>query len=390
MTLKLDLGAGAVSPPGYIPMGNAHGTAVFPLPYADGAVDAIHASHILEHFPHGQVADVVAEWVRVLRPGGTLHIAVPDFARVARGYLAGAEQPTEGYVMGGQTDGADFHRSLFDDARLKEIMAGAGLVLLRPWRPELDDCAALPISLNLCGVKPHRGEANVRAVMSVPRLGFNDTWNCAMQALPALGIELTKVSGAFWDQCLTLAIEQALADDRVDYILALDYDSVFHRGHVARLIELALVHPEADAIAPLQASRHTDKPLFGVEGADGTSETDVAREDIEVDLYKVRQAHFGLTLIKAAALRAMPKPWFVGTPDADGGWGSGKMDPDIHFWRRWEAAGNRLMLAPRVAIGHLELMVRWPDQDMRPVWQSARDWEATRQAPATAWTGMPS
>ena len=46
--------------------------------------------------------------------------------------------------------------------------------------------------------------------------------------------------------------------------------------------------------------------------------------------------------------------------------------------------------APRVVIGHLELMVRWPDRDMQPIWQAARDWEATRQAPAGVWTGEQS
>jgi predicted SAM-dependent methyltransferase len=49
------------------------------LPVADGAVDEIHSSHLIEHFHfyHGQ--DVIREWIRALRSGGTLVIETPNF-----------------------------------------------------------------------------------------------------------------------------------------------------------------------------------------------------------------------------------------------------------------------------------------------------------------------
>ncbi len=43
--IKLDLGAGPVSPDGFIPMGRDHGSEIFPLAAADGSVDEIRASH---------------------------------------------------------------------------------------------------------------------------------------------------------------------------------------------------------------------------------------------------------------------------------------------------------------------------------------------------------
>jgi len=51
-------------------------------------------------------------------------------------------------------DADDFHKTLFDKDRLTRLMVAAGLVLIEPWSSELKDCAALPISLNLCGMKP--------------------------------------------------------------------------------------------------------------------------------------------------------------------------------------------------------------------------------------------
>lgn len=394
--MKLDLGAGARSPNGFIPLGRGHDSEIFPLPYADGSAEIIRCSHALEHFPHRQIPEVLAEWVRVLKPGGTLMIAVPDFRAIAERYLAGERQPTEAYLMGGQVDENDFHRAAFDEPSLKSALAAAGLVMLRRWTSELgDDCAALPISLNVAGTKPRAAEPRVSAVMTTPRLGFNDMWNCAIQALPRLGIDVKNVSGAFWDQCLTLAIDQVLSEDAPDYILTIDYDSVFHAGHVSTLMQLAMVRPDVDAIAPLQASRHGALPLFGLAADDGEKEADgvhvmIDRGEFEVDLRKVPQAHFGLTLLKADRLKALAKPWFVGIPNASGEWKQGKVDPDISFWRSWERAGFSLCLAPRVVIGHLELMVRWPDDEMRPTWQPAQEWERTRRAPGTAWTGVPS
>lgn len=57
-------------------------TDMAPLP--DGAVDAVWSSHNLEHlYPH-EVPLALAEFLRVLRPGGMLLLAVPDLQTVAR------------------------------------------------------------------------------------------------------------------------------------------------------------------------------------------------------------------------------------------------------------------------------------------------------------------
>jgi predicted SAM-dependent methyltransferase len=46
------------------------------LPFEDGTVDVIYASHILEHILPD--IDVIKEWHRVLKVGGELFVAVPD------------------------------------------------------------------------------------------------------------------------------------------------------------------------------------------------------------------------------------------------------------------------------------------------------------------------
>lgn len=371
--LKLDLGAGPISPDGFVPLGRQHNAEIYPLPYPDNSVEEIRASHVLEHFPHAQVQAVIDEWVRALKPGGNLKIAVPDFGKIAEGYLAGKKQPTESFLMGGQVDTADYHRSLFDRDRLRETLARANLVLLRPWESEIEDCAAYPLSLNLEGTKPFMSEIRVSAAMSVPRLGFMDNFGCALDALVPLGIRLRRQGGAFWGQALTNCMEIILEEDRPDAILTLDYDTVFTRAHIAHLMQLLMVHPEADAIAPVQSSRHLPTALFTVKDATGASSCSIPTAALAQDLLPVSSAHFGLTLIRADKLRDMPKPWFLPVAAPDGTWHDGRIDEDINFWVNWTKAGNSLYLANRVAVGHAELMVRWPGADLQTFYQPMRE-----------------
>jgi len=49
------------------------------LEFEDNSVDLIYASHVIEYFDINEVKEVLREWRRVLKPGGELRVAVPDF-----------------------------------------------------------------------------------------------------------------------------------------------------------------------------------------------------------------------------------------------------------------------------------------------------------------------
>lgn len=53
------------------------------LPFDDMEFDWVHASHVLEHVE--KTISTCNEWIRVLKPGGWLVIAVPDFHMYERG-----------------------------------------------------------------------------------------------------------------------------------------------------------------------------------------------------------------------------------------------------------------------------------------------------------------
>jgi hypothetical protein len=428
--VKLNLGSGDGDSAnfffirGYDNIDRCYGKEVYPLAYRDESAEEIRASHILEHFGHALSFLILQEWVRVLEPGGILKIAVPDFEWICRQYLKEVDNPGSkgenitGYLMGGQTDENDFHEAIFDRRGLKSGMEAAGLVDIQEWVSEADDCARLPVSLNLQGTKPGGVKpvpmptdpfekpaqeplpathtkptdeytadpsdepgrivfdpASIGAVMSAPRLGFLDNMFSCYE-IAALGIHLERGGGAFWDQGLTRMMENALAADR-KYILTLDYDSVFKKEDVIELYRI-MASPggeNIDAIAAMQIRREKDGVLLTMMGEDGQNRSRVDRAELMQIAMPVRTAHFGLTLLRTDALRRLPKPWLHCVPDENGEWGEKRLDSDISFWVKWTKCGNTIYSANHVVIGHAEQVISWPDQNLQTLRQAQTDYQ---------------
>lgn len=85
--MKIDIGGGTAPALGYINLDPVHGEGEWkrlaqdtPWPVADNEVEALRASHVVEHVPagHERIAMFNEAW-RVLRPGGQFEIVVPLF-----------------------------------------------------------------------------------------------------------------------------------------------------------------------------------------------------------------------------------------------------------------------------------------------------------------------
>ncbi len=382
---RINIGAGDTTIPGFEPWDIKQGRKAAPLDLPDACLEEIRASHVLEHFSHKSVAGVVAEWVRCLKPGGRLRVAVPDFQWVCEQYMAGAQVPIQAYVMGSQVDEDDHHGAIFDETLLIDLLRSAGLVGITHWESEIEDCAALPgVSLNLQAYKPPAEWPTTVGVMSAPRLGFMDNFFSAMAALNPMRIPLQRFFGAYWEQGIERVITGAIEQHRPEWILTLDYDSVFTLNDVQSLLMAAVNHPEADAIAALQVHRREPRPLMTMEHQPEDNVVRLERAQLRQELLKIGTAHFGLTLLKVSKLNGLERPWFRSVPDENNQWGERKIDADIAFWKGWQAAGNSLYLANRVPIGHLEMMIRWPGREMRPILQEPGEfWESG--APEGIW-----
>jgi len=377
---RLNLGAGKLPVPGFIDIDKKNGSEVYPLPYDDNSIAEIRASHILEHFPYEKALDVVKEWVRVLKPGGLIKIAVPDFEWIAREYLEGKDVDAQRYIMGGHMDENDRHGAIFDDEVLTAVMQEAGLAEIQKWESDVKDCASLPCSLNLQGRKPAKSVASkpsvrirVKCAMSVPRLGFQDNFFCWATALLPFGIKPTKYDGAFWGQCLERVMSEMLDSD---FILTVDYDSVFDKATVEKLFRLAVEYPDGDAFVSVQMKRASEHPLLTIMGENGQLLKHIKIDEFQKEVTKIYTGHFGLTLIRTESLKKLPHPWFLGVPNDQGQWGEGRIDDDIYFWHKMHECGMTVYSANRCVVGHGQFLVTWPSTDFQLIHQNPSEFWA--------------
>ena len=202
-------------------------------------------------------------------------------------------------------------------------------------------------------------EVRVAALMSTPRLGFTDNFFCVAQALAPHRISPIKYTGAFWGQCLQRTMEMVI--DTSDVILTFDYDTIFTAKTVEALLTL-LMHSGMDAIAPLQTKREANTVMFALPGVKPEDKTNVESDWFSKAVQPVETAHFGCTFLRTAALKKVPKPWFIETANERGTYDGGHVDADIGFWRAWATAGNTLGIATHISVGHAELMITWPSR----------------------------
>lgn len=95
--------------------------------FSDKSVAAIYASHILEHFPHVRTKAVLAEWFRVLKPKGQIHIAVPDFQRAIEIYMQIGLCPwVTNFLYGDQGYPLAYHYAPFTFASLAQLLNSVG------------------------------------------------------------------------------------------------------------------------------------------------------------------------------------------------------------------------------------------------------------------------
>lgn len=376
--LRLNLGSRHIQIPGFVDVDRRYGTEVYPLPYPDNSVEEILASHVLEHFSHRQVTEVLLHWIEKLKPGGRLRIAVPDFEKVAKDYLAGLPVNVQGFVMGGHEDDNDKHGAIFDKEELTEAMMACGLERIGQWKGEYGGCDEFDISLNLQGFKPSapiQKLTNVKAVESMPRFGPVMHSICALKVFKTLQIDANFGQSCFWHQRLSVGMEDAIADPTCKYVLTLDYDTVFSCSDVMELYRLMEACPEADAVCSLQSKRRCEASLFSIRNEQGELAYQIPADWLNRLLLPVNTGHFGLTLIRAESLRNFPRPWMTPIPNKDGLWDKGQTDADIDFWHRFKANGFKLFLAPKVVVGHLEEVVKWPGPDLKPIYQDTGDYE---------------
>lgn len=135
--MKLHIGCGKRYLPGYVHVDvtkHDHVDVVCDISKLDEmfeteSVDEIYASHVLEHFPRNKILSVLTTITKVLKVGGTLRLAVPDFDAVVTRYNMTENLPElMGLLYGGQTDEFNYHYVTFNYKVLSDMLEMVGCV----------------------------------------------------------------------------------------------------------------------------------------------------------------------------------------------------------------------------------------------------------------------
>lgn len=102
------------------------------LPFDNRTFDLVFSSHVLEHFSRAECMDVLAEWIRLLKPDGELRLVLPNINWAIEQFKAGvALQPDVknhvwNVLYGGQANPYDFHYNGWTEQTLKSALEEFG------------------------------------------------------------------------------------------------------------------------------------------------------------------------------------------------------------------------------------------------------------------------
>jgi predicted SAM-dependent methyltransferase len=105
--------------------------------FKENEIDLIYVSHVLEHIGRREYMTVLQRWYDILKEGGTLRIAVPDFEKVVEHYNEYKNlEVLRGFLYGGQTYPQNYHYCAWDFKTLANDLETIGFKDVKPydWR----------------------------------------------------------------------------------------------------------------------------------------------------------------------------------------------------------------------------------------------------------------
>lgn len=111
---------------------NSHNTRMNVRP--ESSVDLIYCSHGIAYFSEDELINHLSWWKRVLKPGGILRLATPDFNVLSKLYQVGVElERIKGPLYGEmEMNGVNiYHKACYDEQTLSRLLFEAGFVNIR-------------------------------------------------------------------------------------------------------------------------------------------------------------------------------------------------------------------------------------------------------------------
>lgn len=181
--MKLHLGCGKRFIPGFVHIDldkfghidYKHDIRTLPM-IKSNSVELIYFCHGIEYFDRVEVIEVLKEWKRVLKKGGILRLAMPNFEALVKVYkkykdLDKIIGPLFGrWEINGSKKKVLYHKTVYDFPSIKKLLKSQGFIKVRiyDWRktihkdyddysqayiPHMDKDSGMLISLNVEAVK---------------------------------------------------------------------------------------------------------------------------------------------------------------------------------------------------------------------------------------------
>ena len=123
------------------------------LPFRDESFDYVYSDHVLEHFSHTEVRNVVLEWVRVLKRGRIIEIRCPDLrARAFLLFLNPTWQNVKN-IYGEQDFTGNYHICGFPFGLLKNLLEFCGIRNVKRVIKGYKGVPFIPDCLHVRGIK---------------------------------------------------------------------------------------------------------------------------------------------------------------------------------------------------------------------------------------------
>jgi len=159
MSLLLDIGCGDTKLPGalgvdfhYSPSVDIVADIKF-LPFREGAIDHIFSSYVIEHFGHNEVREVLLEWVRPLKNGGTFEIRCPNLRSRALLFVLFPSWNSIVNIYGEQNHSGNYHKSGFTNVLLIDLLKSVGIKDIKKIMERFKGIPFVPRCIHLIGTK---------------------------------------------------------------------------------------------------------------------------------------------------------------------------------------------------------------------------------------------
>ena len=167
--MKLNIGCGGRRIPGYtgVDAVQREGADVVAdagsLPFEDCSADEVMAIHLVEHLYPWLLPPTLAEWFRVLKPGGRLVLEMPDIIKSCKnlidGVMRGGKHPNQlSYwaIYGDDRLEDEFmmHKYGYHFGSLKPIVESAGFIKIKEFQTQFHPAGRNCRDFRLEAIKP--------------------------------------------------------------------------------------------------------------------------------------------------------------------------------------------------------------------------------------------